>query len=158
DYTRVVANLWVADSQGMQLGLLAPGWLHGCLGLYFAFNRRPLYRQLRFVLFAVALLLPVLSALGFIALGREISTNAAAAAAAQATLQRIGATPDVRLACQLRPSGDISVVPLVRTARPIYRSTAPQCSAEREVVVMFCDFLNRNDSRAISCRRICFTC
>ena len=24
DYTRVVANLWVADSQGMQLGLLAP--------------------------------------------------------------------------------------------------------------------------------------
>jgi adenylate cyclase len=33
DYTRVVANLWLSDSQGMQLGLLAPGWLHGCLGL-----------------------------------------------------------------------------------------------------------------------------
>jgi len=32
DYTRVVTNLWLADSQGMQLGLLAPGWLHGCLG------------------------------------------------------------------------------------------------------------------------------
>jgi adenylate cyclase len=255
DYTRVIANLWAADSQGMQLGLLAPGWLHGCLGLHFAFNRRPLYRQLRFVLFAVALLLPVFSAFGFIAMGRELSTNTAAAAAAQeylgpahaaeragiaqwhnqlligyfsiigaafaaravrnvlerggkrlisiaypgrtvqvprgwsvleasrsfhlphasmcggrarcstcrvrvtagenfcpasrtdeqATLERIGATPDIRLACQLRPSGDISVVPLVRTARPVYRATAPQRSAEREVVVMYCDFLNREE-------------
>ena len=39
DYTHVIANLWFADSQGMQLGLLAPGWLHGCLGLHFAFGR-----------------------------------------------------------------------------------------------------------------------
>ena len=44
---------------------------------------RPLYRRLRFVLFAVALLLPVFSALGFISMGRELSTNPAAAAAAQ---------------------------------------------------------------------------
>src|SRR5712691_5345217 len=82
DYTRVVANLWVADSQGMQLGLLAPGWIHGCMGLHFAFSRRPLYRQLRFVLFAVALLLPAFSAFGFIAMGRELATNPKAAAAA----------------------------------------------------------------------------
>jgi adenylate cyclase len=75
DYTRVVANLWAADQQGLQLGLLAPGWLHGCLGLNFAFKRRALFRQLRFVLFAIALLLPVFSALGFIAMGRELSTN-----------------------------------------------------------------------------------
>src|SRR5215475_2346579 len=83
DYTRVIANLWLADSQGMQLGLLAPGWIHGCMGLHFAFSRRPLYRELRYVLFAIALLLPVFSALGFIAMGRELSTNPAAAAAAQ---------------------------------------------------------------------------
>src|SRR6266508_713369 len=56
DYARVVSNLWVSDSQGWQLGLMAPGWLHGCLGLHFAFNRRPLFRQLRFVLFGGALL------------------------------------------------------------------------------------------------------
>jgi adenylate cyclase len=254
DYTRVVANLWVADSQGMQLGLLAPGWLHGCMGLYFAFNRRALFRQLRFVLFAVALLLPVFSALGFLAMGRELATNTTAAAAAidylgpahvaerlaiakwrnallagyfaiigaafgarairnllerggkrlvsisypgrtvrvprgwsvleasrgfhlphasmcggrarcstcrvrvtagaefcppaavdeQTTLQRIGAPPDVRLACQLRPQGDISVVPVVRTEQPIYRQAAPaRRSGEREIVVLFCDFLNR---------------
>ena len=51
----------------------------------------------------------------------------------------------MRLACQLRPQGDISVVPLVRTARPIYRATAPQRGGEREVVVLFCDFRNRAD-------------
>ena len=61
DYARVVGNLWASDSQGRQLGLLAPGWLHGCLGLHFVLNRRPLYRKFRFVLFAAALLLPVLS-------------------------------------------------------------------------------------------------
>ena len=255
DYTRVVANLWLSDSQGMQLGLLAPGWLHGCLGLHFIFNRRPLYRQLRYGLFAFALLVPVFSAFGFIAMGKELSTNAAAAAAAldylgpanaaqrialaqwrnglligyfviigatfgarairnavergrkrlvsisypgrtvrvprgwsvleasrsfhlphasmcggrarcstcrvrvvagaevcpptepdeRTTLARIDAPPDVRLGCQLRPRGDISVIPLVRTERPIYRSTAPQRSAEREIVVLFCDFLNRGE-------------
>ena len=253
DYARVVSNLWATGSQGWQLGLMAPGWLHGCLGLHFAFSRRPLYRQLRFVLFAVALLLPVLSALGFLAMGRELAANPAVAAAAleylspendaqrlaieqwkngllngyfsiigaafiareirnllerrrkrliaisypgrtvrvprgwsvleasrsfhlphasmcggrarcstcrvrvtagedfcppagsdeQATLDRIGAPPDVRLACQLRPRGDISVVPLVRTARPVYRQTAPQRSGEREIVVLVCDFRNR---------------
>ncbi len=35
----------------------------------------------------------------------------------QDTLDRIGAPADVRLACQLRPQGDVSIVPLVRTER-----------------------------------------
>ena len=66
----------------------------------------------------------------------------------QATLERIGAPPDVRLACQLRPQGDISVVPLVRTARPVYRPDGPQRGGEREVVVLFCDFRNRAELAA----------
>jgi adenylate cyclase len=62
----------------------------------------------------------------------------------RATLDRIGAPADVRLACQLRPRGNVSIIPLVRTEQPIYRATAPQRrSGEREVVVLFCDFLNR---------------
>ena len=32
DYTRVVGNLFATGNQGWQLGLMAPGWLHGCLG------------------------------------------------------------------------------------------------------------------------------
>ena len=258
DYTRVVGLIFAAGNQGWQLGLMAPGWLHGCLGLHFAFNRRWWYRQFRFVLFSIALLLPVLSALGFIAMGKELVANPEAAAAAreylspdhavqrlaiaqwkdnllnwyfaiigaafiareirnlierrrkrlvslsypgrivrvprgwsvleasrsfhlphaamcggrarcstcrvrvtageefcpppandeQGTLERIGAPPDVRLACQLRPQGDISVAPLVRTARPVYRAAAPQRSREREIVVLFCDFRNRADLAA----------
>ena len=253
DYARVISNLWAAGAQGQQLGLLAPGWLHGCLGLHFAFNRRPRYRQLRYVLFGAALLLPTLSALGFIAMGRELAGNPAAIAAAleylspandaqriaiaqwqdrllagyfaiigatfgarairnllersrrrlvtisypgrtvrvprgwsvleasrgfhlahasmcggrarcstcrvrvtagddvcpgaqadeRATLARIGAPAGVRLACQLRPHGDISVIPLVRTERPIYRPAASRRSGEHEIVVLFCDFRNR---------------
>src|SRR5262249_4117749 len=82
DYTRVGANLWVSDSQGRQLRLLAPGWLHGCMGLHYAFSHRPFYRRMRFALFAAALLLPVLSALGFVAMGRELAESPDAAAAA----------------------------------------------------------------------------
>src|SRR5262249_26286569 len=33
-YTRVVSGMWASDSEWRQLGLLAPGWLHGCLGLH----------------------------------------------------------------------------------------------------------------------------
>lgn len=36
DYARVVWNLWTNDAQGRQLALLAPGWLHGCLGVNYA--------------------------------------------------------------------------------------------------------------------------
>src|SRR5499427_7184649 len=82
DYAHIVTNLWLTDSQGLQLGLLAPGWLHGCLGLHFAFSHRPFYRRMRFALFAAALLLPVLSALGFVAMGRELAESPDAAAAA----------------------------------------------------------------------------
>ncbi|MGE0036555.1 MAG: 2Fe-2S iron-sulfur cluster-binding protein [Xanthobacteraceae bacterium] len=255
DYSRVISQLLASNSEVWQLGVMAPGWLHGCLGLHLAFSRRPWYRRLRFVLFAIALLLPVLSALGMIIMGRQISAdpkvaeavaqymspaNAAqrqslsnwrdgivtayfviigaafgarelrnflerrsqrlvtisfpgrnvrvprgwtaleasrsfhlphasmcggrarcstcrvritageencppAGADEQATLDRIGAPDDVRLACQLRPQGDISVVPLVRTERPVYRATAPKLNTERDIVVMFCDFLNRGE-------------
>ena len=33
-YAMIITNLLMAGRQGMQLALLAPGWLHGCLGLW----------------------------------------------------------------------------------------------------------------------------
>jgi adenylate cyclase len=51
------------------------------------------------------------------------------------TLQRIRATPDIRLACQLRPAGDVKVTPLLRASS----ATQPTSGAEREVVVLFVD-------------------
>jgi adenylate cyclase len=255
-YTRVVTNLWNTDAQGLQLGLLAPGWIHGCLGLHFVFNLRPLYRRLRLVLFGAALLLPVLSAAGFLAMARELAANGVAAEAAldftnaaraaqratlshwrdglligyfgcigvtflaravrnviertgkhlitisyphrtvcvprgwtvleasrsfhlahasicggrarcstcrvqvtagqnfcppaeldeQHTLDRIGASPGVRLACQLRPTGTISIIPLVQTEGPVYRTRAEPNRGEREIVALFVD-LSGGDER-----------
>ena len=73
DYHRIVWMLFSSGGEGRQLALLAPGWLHGCLGLNFAFRSRPFWRRLRPLLFAIALLLPVLAALGFLAMGRELA-------------------------------------------------------------------------------------
>ena len=253
DYSHVITNMWVADAQGRQLGLLAPGWIHGCLGLHFAFNRWSIYRRLKFLLFAIALLVPVLSALGFVTLGRELIDSPIAAAAAYdylspshaadraaieylrdvslavyfvlvgavftarairnqiergrkrlisisypirtvsvprgwtvleasrafhiphaamcggqarcstcrvrvtagekfcpppkepelATLHQIQATRDIRLGCQLRPRGSISVVPLVQIEQRNYRPITPRRSTEREIACLYCDFLNR---------------
>ena len=252
-YARIVAELWASDAEWRQIGLLAPGWLHGCLGLYYAFGHRPLWRRFKLILFAIALLLPVLSALGFVTMGRDIarlkaqggplilkqpSAEAQAkkdtmrrwhdgilwayfglvgatfvargmrnmvargrrglvtiaypnrtvhvprgwsvleasrafhiahasicggrarcstcrvrvtsgadscpepASAERATLDQIAAEPDVRLACQLRPSGDIAVSPLVLSERPVYRVKTPALESEREVAMLFCDFSN----------------
>ena len=252
-YGRIVSELWASNSEWRQIGLLAPGWLHGCLGLNFVFRHRPWWRHLHLPLFAFALLLPVLSALGFITMGRDLDRLPAAAKAElydplgpegiarqqtmqrwldrllwsyaalvvgtfaargariiverrrrgliaisypnrkikvprgwsvleasrafhiahasscggrarcstcrvrilrgaafcpepgpeeRATLQRIMADPDVRLACQLRPTGDIAVSPLVLSERPVYRAQPPALESEREVVLLFCDFTN----------------
>jgi adenylate cyclase len=62
-----------------------------------------------------------------------------------ATLDRINADPGVRLACQLRPTNDISVVPLLvptlEAALPIgSQQTNP--GREQEIVILFCDIRN----------------
>ena len=257
-YARIISDLWARDGEWQHMGLLAPGWLHGSLGLHFAFGRQPMWRRHRFLLFAVALLLPVLSALGFMEMGRELArrqsvtgpatttqpsaevTNASAAggivvdrwraglfwgilgiiglaftargarnfvehcrdnlvaiaypsqtvrvprgwsvletsrafriphvsscggrarcstcrvkivegeescppprADEAATLQHIKAEPDVRLACQLRPHGDISIVPLLRPDQPVHRQTVAPLDADRDVVIVLCQFSNR---------------
>lgn len=52
------------------------------------------------------------------------------------TLERVHAPADVRLACQLRPTGDIAVVPLFRS--PAAAQERPQ-GEEREVAILFVD-------------------
>lgn len=247
-YARTVWSLWASDSEGRQLALLAPGWLHGCLGLHFAFNRRAWFGRLKLFLFALMILLPVLSGLGFIAMARELAVRAADPAwvaahlslpdAAQRiamarvrdsvlavylglialvlaaremrawvertrggliaiaypgrtvqvprgwsvleasrshhiahqsmcggrarcstcrvrvtagedhcppperdelhTLERTGAQPDVRLACQLRPTGNVTVIPMLAPgAAAVNDAVHP---VEREVVVMLADW------------------
>jgi adenylate cyclase len=242
DYARVVGSLWGDDSGVRQLLLMAIGWLHGCLGVHFILRHRPAYRANLHFAFAAALLLPVLSSLGFLAMGRELDGLAPAsgrgpldpvaagqlstaanvlaggfvaalalvlvargwrtwrdrrsglhltlaypgrtlsiprgwsvleasrahgidhlslcggrarcstcrvrvagnasscpppAAAERRTLDRIGAAADVRLACQLRPTGDLAVTPLLR-ATGLSRH-AQEAGTERELAILFID-------------------
>ncbi len=60
----------------------------------------------------------------------------------RATLARIGAEPDVRLACQLRPTSNLSVTPLLvpdrrRALLLTGQPTTP--GREREIAILFCD-------------------
>ena len=73
DYARIVWMLWHSNREGRQMALLVPGWLHGCLGLNFAFGQRVWFQRLRLILFGAALLLPVLATLGFLEMLKEVS-------------------------------------------------------------------------------------
>jgi adenylate cyclase len=57
-------------------------------------------------------------------------------------LRRVGAAPDVRLACQLRPHGELRVTPLLPAtaqARDGFRRPGYLQGAEREIAIMFAD-------------------
>ena len=75
EYSRIAANLWAGGAKGLTLGLLAPGWVHGCLGLRFAFGHGRHWRRWHLALFGAALLLPVLAGLGFVSMGRELTAQ-----------------------------------------------------------------------------------
>lgn len=249
DYAHTVWSLWNSGRQGLQLALLVPGWLHGCLGLNFAFGRKPWFRRARLPLFGAALLVPTLAVLGFMSMVKEVSLLATdpawvattigliddaqkaalsnirdggiafwlgiiagvllarlvrrmieerrgalvsirypaqtvrvprgwsvleasrshgiehvsmcggrarcstcrvrvvegedrcppAEEVERETLARIGAAADTRLACQLRPQGDVVVVPLL-TAAPGARPAGAADAEERDIAVLLVDF------------------
>jgi adenylate cyclase len=63
-----------------------------------------------------------------------------ASAEERRTLERIHAPANVRLACQLRPSGDIRVTPLLPAAAHLPQDEhALEFGTEREVVILFVD-------------------
>jgi adenylate cyclase len=89
-YSGVITKLQAAGTQGTQLALLAPGWLHGCLGLWITLRRYSTMRRLKYVWIIVMLCVPSLAALGFFRMAAEISARGApmvrATAIEQATL------------------------------------------------------------------------
>lgn len=72
NYERVIVSLLVSGTQGLQLALLAPGWVHGCLGLWLHLRRYAPLRRAKLALLAILVLLPVLSAAGFVQMARAI--------------------------------------------------------------------------------------
>jgi adenylate cyclase len=72
----------------------------------------------------------------------DVSALAPASAAEQAVLDRVGADVGVRLACQLRPTGDIAFVPMLpsnTTVADLNRGRSARAGDERYVVIMFVD-------------------
>ena len=66
----------------------------------------------------------------------------APSAAEQAVLERVHAGPEVRLACQLRPTSDLAFVPLLSpyaTTLDAYQAGAANSGVERYLVIMFVD-------------------
>lgn len=71
-----------------------------------------------------------------------LSTLPSASSAEQRVLDRIGAPPGVRLACQLRPTGNISVTPLLPAsaqARDGFAQPSYLAGQERTIAVLFAD-------------------
>lgn len=87
-YTYVVLVLWhLAPEKGaLQAVTLIAVWVHGCIGLYYRLRLRPAYPRLQLPAFAVALLVPVLALLGFVAAGREVAALAQDAEWLRATM------------------------------------------------------------------------
>ena len=69
-YETVVGSLVRGGLQGWQVALLAPGWIHGCLGLWISLRRYPTLRRLKPLFLAFMLAMPVLSAFGFANMAR----------------------------------------------------------------------------------------
>lgn len=86
NYARVIVSLLTSGTQGLQIALLAPGWVHGSLGLWFHLRRHAFWHRARFVLLAVLVLLPVLSAAGFVQMTRAIAPGNLAVPAPDAAL------------------------------------------------------------------------
>jgi adenylate cyclase len=86
DYERVVVLLLTSGTQGLQLALLAPGWIHGCLGLWFRLRHFPLALRLKPVLLLLMILLPLLSAAGFIRMMRTVEAKSVVLASPDAKL------------------------------------------------------------------------
>jgi adenylate cyclase len=75
DYERVVILLLTSGTQGLQLALLAPGWIHGCLGLWFRLRHFTWARRMKPALVSLVVLLPLLSAVGFIRMMRAVEAK-----------------------------------------------------------------------------------
>lgn len=71
-YAHTVASIIGGGSQEWQIALLAPGWLHGCLGLWLSLRRYPLMRRLKPLLIGIVICVPLISAVGFMSMGREL--------------------------------------------------------------------------------------
>jgi adenylate cyclase len=71
-YSMIIMNLMMTGRQGMQLALLAPGWLHGCLGLWITLRQFDAMQRIKHLLVALVALVPLAAATGFFRMAAEV--------------------------------------------------------------------------------------
>ena len=76
-YEKIIAGLISGGSQGWQIALLAPGWVHGCMGLWITVRRHIQSRRTRVALATIFVAVPLLSAAGFLRMARTIEPHEA---------------------------------------------------------------------------------
>ena len=74
NYIYEILVLWVfaPDKGVLQIIVLSVAWIHGCIGLHFWLKLKPWYSKCASYLQILAVVLPISSAFGFVASGREI--------------------------------------------------------------------------------------
>jgi adenylate cyclase len=94
-YARVLLGLWVLTPEvgARHAVTLVLAWIHGCIGTHYWLRFRSWYPRAAPWLFSVALLLPTLALLGFVAAGREVAARAHTPGWAEAML-RAAQAPD----------------------------------------------------------------
>jgi adenylate cyclase len=71
-YALVLLATWPGSNFTMA-ALIFVVWTHGCIGIHYWARLYPFYRHMRWGLYTVALLLPVLAYGGFVSAGREVA-------------------------------------------------------------------------------------
>ncbi|MGQ0662759.1 MAG: adenylate/guanylate cyclase domain-containing protein [Pseudomonadota bacterium] len=91
-YAYVLLVLWyfVPAKGALQVAALVVAWVHGCFGLHYWLRLKPWYPAWQPLLYAGALLVPVLALLGFAEAGREVSRLASDPAWLRRALTEIG--------------------------------------------------------------------
>ena len=81
-YRNVIATIVATGNTGWQIALLAPGWLHGCLGVWISLRRKTWALRAKPVLVALVVALPLLSATGFWQMRNELENDESGGGAA----------------------------------------------------------------------------
>jgi adenylate cyclase len=87
-YALIIANLLAAGMQGMQIALMAPGWLHGCLGLWVTLRRFRAMQRIKGLLAALVVIVPLLAATGFLRMTSEVLAMGAPPTGSDAMLHK----------------------------------------------------------------------
>ncbi len=81
-YRNVIATIVANGNTGWQLALLAPGWIHGCLGVWIGLRRRAWAQRAKPALIAIVVALPLLSSAGFWQMRTELENDESGGGAA----------------------------------------------------------------------------